>query len=450
MKLRSLLIAATTVVFLPTVGQAQEASYASGAEGQPWISDPTIGRGAGIRTGEFVWHPGVSAEFGYDSNFYRRAGSVIEDVNLGPVQETLRFRVNPQLTLRLPESPARPIAFEIKGDVGYNDFISLDGPLTRSGSLRNLQGGAGGLLQIFPGRKWSGSLGGNYAYIFDPSNQGGFLGAYSRHVIGASADVTWRPGGGSFQWTLLRYDTRFTIFDEANLDVYDNANHNFTTSGSWKFLPKTALLFDGGLGILDYGRPTRNNGENLKGRIGFNGLLTKHLGLMAMGGWATSFFHNDNGLVRNYDGFIGQAEAKWHFNAGTRLQEGSGNVGLSAVALGYNRSYEQSYLSDFFLRDRGYAQASYFFGGRVITTLNAGVSRINYPEFLFAGQVTPGFGETRIDVNGFVEYRFLETVGVNLTATYDQNISEVLVSPQLTDDLSFNRFRGFLGVRWFM
>lgn len=44
----------------------------------------------------------------------------------------------------------------------------------------------------------------------------------------------------------------------------------------------------------------------------------------------------------------------------------------------------------------------------------------------------------------------VETVGINLTLRYDQNISQVLNTPTFVDDFSFQRFRGFLGVRWFM
>jgi len=429
--------------------------------GQPWVGNRTIGEGAGIRSGNFEIHPGISGEVGYDSNYYQRAGSPIENASLGPVADVLRLRVTPQLSLRTldkrialagdeaPPAPL-PVQFEFKGSITYNELIALKSQFTKEFSdQRNLEGGAGAGLKLFPGRVWSGAFNAGYGYIVDPSNLGGFTGAFNRSTVTGGGTLTWAPGGGAFQWNLVNYQTRFTLFDKG-IGVYDNGMHFLTTDGRWNFLPKTALLFDGGLGILRYSSPGLNNGENLRARIGANGLVTKHLGLLAMGGWATSFFHNDNGLVRNYDDFIGKAEAKWYFNAGTQLQEGSANVGMSTVALGYDRSFEQSYLGDFFQRDRGYAQASYFFGGRMVTTLDGGVSRINYPDFLFDGGQRAGFGETRIDMTGFAEYRVIQTVGINLTAQYDQNISQLLDGPTLTDDLSFNRFRAFLGARWFM
>lgn len=438
---------------------AQDSTYSGG--GQPWVANRTIGEGAGIRSGNLEWHPGISGEFGYDSNFYQRAGTPAEDANFGPVTGILRLRVIPQLSLRSIDRRQQlagdenkqlppPVGFELKGNVAYNELISLDSRFTQQFSdMRNLEGGLAGVLKFFPERQWSGNARASYSYIFEPSNLAGFFGAYNRHTIGVGGNLLWRPGGGAFDWNLIDYNTRFTLFDQSAVGVYNNGMHRFSTNGRWRFLPKTALLFDGGLGILDYENNTNlNSGEFLTARIGANGLLTKHLGLLVMGGWAASFFHNNNGLVRNYDDFIAKAEAKWYFNAGTRLQEGSANVGVSSVALGYDRSFEQSYLSDFFQRDRGYAQFGYFFGGRLITTLDAGLSLINYPDFLFGGE-QQGFSETRIDVTGFAEYRLTETVGINLTVQYDQNISQIITGP-FTDDLSFNRFRGFLGARWFL
>jgi hypothetical protein len=154
--------------------------------------------------------------------------------------------------------------------------------------------------------------------------------------------------------------------------------------------------------------------------------------------------------VRNYDSFIGQAEARWYFTPEGRLHDGSADVGASAVALGVVRDYNDSYLGDFYRRHRAYAQMSYLIGGRVVTTLEGGVSGISYPDFLFAGLTQSGFTETRVDVQGFVEYRPVSTVGINLQLRYDQNFSQVIDGDTYQDDLSFNRFRAILGARWFL
>lgn len=463
MKLRRLFTVLGATLGIANVAQAQEAGFStSTVEGSPWVTRRDIGEGAGIRTGSVEIHPGISGELGYDSNFYQRASSPAERANFGPTTDALRFRVIPQLTLRSfdpnraalegqrPTLPP-PIFFEFKGSLAYNELVALDGAFANEFSnLRNLEGGAGALLQLFRGRTWSGGANASYSYIVEPSNQAGLFSAFNRHTIGIGANIDWRPGGGAFEWTLLDYSTRVTLFDRAAFGVNDNGMHRFGTQGRWRFFPKTAILYDGGLTILDYSNAAAHSGEMVQGRVGLNGLLTTNLGLLLMGGWATSFFR-DGGVgtrpVRNFDDFVGKFEAKWYLNAGTRLQEGSANIGVSAIAAGYDRGFSQSYLGDFYQRDRGYGQFSYFFGGRAITTLEGGASLINYPDFAVPGDA---FSEVRLDVKAFGEYRITETIAVNAQLRLDVNASRVITIGTNQDDLSFERFRAFLGARWFL
>src|ERR1700742_1737624 len=59
---------------------------------QPWLADRQYGEGAGVRVGNLEFHPGISGEVGYDSNYYLRAPS--ED----PIA-VYRFRVTPSASL---------------------------------------------------------------------------------------------------------------------------------------------------------------------------------------------------------------------------------------------------------------------------------------------------------------------------------------------------------------
>ena len=70
-------------------------TVAGGASAQQtWVGDRRYGEGIGIRTGNFEFHPSLSAEFGYDSNFYQRA----ENEN-GGVADVWRLRITPSLSL---------------------------------------------------------------------------------------------------------------------------------------------------------------------------------------------------------------------------------------------------------------------------------------------------------------------------------------------------------------
>ncbi len=428
---------------------------------QPWLGDRAVGEGIGIRAGNFELHPGVSAEFGFDSNFFQRAASGIERDQFGRPASALRLRVTPHFLLRTldrrldTEGQARPrnIAFEAGAQLSYNELFGLrQDSRALFEAARNLQGGGGLSLSILPNRKWSAEAEASYFYVYDPTNQGGLTSDFSRHLLDAGAGLNWAPGGGAFEWQLLRYATRLSLFDQENFAIYNNQRHLFLSSGSWKFLPKTALLFDGEWGLVRYAPgASLNDGGWIQGRLGLNGLVTTRLALSVMMGWASSFYVNQNGMARNYDDFVGNAEASFYITSGEeRRRPGFPHVGPSKLSLGYARTFQDGYLGDFFQRDRGYAQLGYLVGGVVLTRVEGGVSLINYPDFLLEGAENPGFSEVRLDLMGFAEYRPMTSVGVNLTVSYDQNFSRVLQAVTYNDDLSFNRFRALLGLRWFL
>jgi hypothetical protein len=284
----------------------------------------------------------------------------------------------------------------------------------------------------------------------EPSNQGGGGETLSHHSMGLQGGVDWAPGGGRFRWTVLEYGTALTLFDERNVSAKNNAKHHFTSYGVWSFLPKTGILYDARLSTLQYASVSENGGEALQARLGLNGLVTKKLGFLAMGGWAASFFRGTNGVVRNYNSFVTHLEAKWFLSAHGRLQEGGVDVGASTLSLGYMRDFHDSYIGDFYRRNRLYGSLRYLIGSRVVSTLSAGVSRLDYPDYFTTAGTQSGFGETRFDLQGFAEYRPLETVGVNLQLLYDVNSSKVIDLGSSRDDLSFSRFRAILGARWFL
>ena len=97
-----------------TVLVALLASRAAGAQtqtpGQPdspqWLKDRKFSEGAGVRAGEFEFHPGIAGEVGYDSNFLLRTDRSncggIQCANgppVAPVISALEFRITPSITL---------------------------------------------------------------------------------------------------------------------------------------------------------------------------------------------------------------------------------------------------------------------------------------------------------------------------------------------------------------
>lgn len=452
---------------------------------QPWIADRALGEGPGIRAGDLELHPGLAAEFGYDSNFFQRADSEIERESIGPVIDTLRLRITPSLTLRnldrranlAPGERGAPpkIKFQVEADAAYNEFFALDSQYTEMlNRQRRLSGGVGADLVLLPERPWSVDTHGLYRRTVEPSNLGALVGDFDRHTIRAGAGLTWRPGGGLFEWRFVGYDLRATLFEDAGFDSFNNLDHRIETRGRWRFLPRSALVYDAHYQMIRYTGESitaapasprtrltdQNGGDIVRARLGYSGLLTNRFGLTAVGGWAASFYDQRVLPSRNFDDFIANAELKWFLTAQPRLQPGFAPVGLSAIAVGYDRDFINGYLGNFFQRDRGYATMSYFVGGRFLTTLSGGLSHINYTDFSLApipGEprfTRPGFSENRIDGMFFGEYRPTATVGINTTVRYDRSFSQVVpfseTNPNIGDDLSFQRWSIFLGARWFM
>ncbi len=444
-------------------------AWAQSTGQQPWISDRAVGEGIGIRSGDFEFHPGISGEFGYDSNYFQRADSSA-DATFGPVIPSLRLRITPYISLRTLGEQRRgesgggagappKLRFELRADATYNEFFALDSADTDTlREQRHFAGGATADAVFFPERKWSFDTMAAYRRTVEPSNEAGFLNSFDRQNVAGGAGLTWRPGGGLFEWRILGYGINATFFDSQNdgddFVELNNLDHRFESRGRWRFLPKSALIYDAHYRMVRYTEATnQSDGDLIRSRVGYNGLIVDRFGILAMAGWAMALY--DNGP--DFDDLVGRAELKWFLTAQPRLQPGTAPVGLSAVAVGFDRDFNNSYLGNFFQRNRGYANFNYFIAGRALTTLEAGFSDITYPNLTNQGITDPtgGFSESRIDVKAFAEYRPTDTVGVNLTFWYDQNFSEVVTvangaGGSFTDDLSFSRWRLFLGGRWFM
>jgi len=124
---------ASTLAFLPSLAAAQD---------QPWLKDRRYTEGIGIRVGDVELHPGIAGEFGYDSNYFHRAGEGDEDT-VG----ALRLRITPSFSISTlgrqrtevtPDAP--PPDFEFRGGIAatYDEFWNASQvQLRREGSIPN-------------------------------------------------------------------------------------------------------------------------------------------------------------------------------------------------------------------------------------------------------------------------------------------------------------------------
>ncbi len=423
--------------------------------------------GAGVRTGDVEWHPGVGIEGGYDSNYWLRT-----DKNVGPnsvngppnfpVQATPVMRVTPSLSLstlgqQRKEGDATPppsLNFRLGASGTYREYFGVLTP-----EQRNFSADVNARLDILPARPVGGSFFASYDRVIQP-NPGQGAGqlspdlAFDRDVLTAGGELAVQPGGGTLDFRLGNTISD-TLFEQTAGQPYSSYLDTFYLKGRWKFRPRTALIYDGSFGILHYSNlgaagaiSELNDSTPVRTRLGINGLITPRFSLLAMVGYGGSFLTPATAVAApagsactapcQYDSVIGQAELKFYLTAQPGLESGPPSLTLSSLALGYTRDFMASYLANYYGSDRGYLKFSYFFAGRALISVEGGAGGVEYPEIFnpngtrmtyISGATTgQGFTDVRIDGTLFGEYRFTNYLGVNLTTKYTTNLSNVVLN----------------------
>ncbi|HTA93838.1 MAG TPA: hypothetical protein VK745_29880 [Polyangiaceae bacterium] len=458
MKFRLTLAATLLLGALPLKAHAQM---------QPWLANRQYGEGIGVRVGDLELHPGIAGQVGYDSNYFLRAPQE------NPIA-AYRLIITPSISLETlgaqrrdglsPAGPA-PLQFRANAYVGYNELVAADSKYsTQVQDQRHLDAGTDLSLSLFPTGQVGADSYFNFVRTVQPSNDTNTENAFNRDGIRVGAGATWRPGGGLFSWR-LGYELLYNYFELAPYQDLNNYQNQINMRGSWRFLPRTALLYEGAYTWVTYARNTvQGDGAIASSRIGLNGLITNHFALLALVGWAGTFYNGGTAVAaappQQFDSIIGQVELKWFLSGQQGLDVTSAPVGLSWVALGYTRDVNNSYLGDFYQRDRGYAQLSYLLGGAFVGGLSAGIANLAFPD----SPEHSAFSEQRFDASLFAEYRVSNTFGLNATVNYLDNITGVFIPPGGTaapaaapvagalpgDYLAFQQWQAFLGVRWFL
>lgn len=424
-----------------------------------FVGSPS-GEGIGIRVGDLELHPTLGAEGGYDSNYFRRSGDANE-----PVKDAFRLRVTPGLSLTTLAGSrmagATPPALKLKATLytTYNETFPAGKDDFDSPAQRRFDVGAALGLDILPSKPVGGDLELGFVRVGEPSNNESPDFAFDRNNVRGAAGVTWRPGGGLFEWR-VGYGGNYTFFDSAAFTQFNNVGHEVNTRERFRFMPRTAILHEASLGFRSYtrGGVTENSSQFVKTRIGVNGLVSNRWALLGMVGWGGTFYDAQVGSREDFDSVIGQAEVRWILQPAPTQDASVGAVTeLSNVALGYTRDFAPSYLGNFYRRDRGYLDFSLYMGQAFVVNVNGGVGNFSYaPSFFPSGNLRKGsFNQLRADATLLAEYRVFPTLGINTTLGYEQNLGDNRVPVREgvvgdVDNLAYQRFTAFLGLRWFM
>jgi hypothetical protein len=448
-----LIAAAGALLSLPAIARAQD---------QPWLADRRYTEGIGVRVGDFELHPGAAVEFGYDSNFFHRSSEE------NPVQ-SLRLRVTPSFSFatlgqqrRAGSGGGPPPDFEFRGGISltYNEFFPVSGNITEREIMRD-QRNVGGLvdltLNILPGQPWSGTIFGDVGRNITASNQGITGASFNRINARAGAEIAWTPGSGLLDWR-LGYRFAGTIFEAAQYGELTNVENTIQTRGRWRFLPRTALMYDAKIGFVTYpAGSSKTDSHPLRAQLGLNGLITPSFGILALAGWGASFY-SGSGQVEDFDSIIGQLEVKWYITPNPSADPAGAGMSLSAVSVGFLRDFQDSYIGTYFERDRGYINLTYLFAGRFLVAVEGGVGPQIYPTVTQPVEIPGGFTNVRVDASLFGEYRFKDRFGINATLRYGANLNNQVIQvpadePGVTvepDYLGYQKFEAYLGARWFM
>jgi hypothetical protein len=423
------------------------------AQEQVWLKDRRYAEGIGIRTGDLEIHPGLAGEFGYDSNYFLR-----DSTHEQPVIDTLRLRLTGSLSVstispqrREAEGGGEPpkVTFRAGVAASYSEFFATKSQYVDALREQRHVGATGTLqLTILPQKPVGGDMYADFVRVPQPSNNPDFN--FNRFTTRFGGGITWAPGGGMFDWR-FGYQYTLTYFEQDTFRNLGNHTNEVNTRGRWRFLPRTAFLYDASVGFVrnDYSTPGQLNSDPVRARVGVNGLVTSSFALLAMVGWGASFYQPVPGAPQ-FDSVLAQAELKWFITPNPGLDPTGAGLTLSSVALGFTRDFYNSYLGTFYTRNRGYANLSTFFSQRMLLVIDGGVALLAYPNVLNAANVViqPSFTTTLLDATLFGEYRFTDSFGLNTTISYAANLADDI---RIADDfLSWNRFQAFLGVRWFM
>jgi hypothetical protein len=462
------------------------------SEQQPWLGDRRFGGGIGIRTGNFELHPAVAGEVGFDSNFFQSAGLlsspediVVIDPRFRPVRPdgssfgatgtfneprvgTFRFRITPSLTLNTlgvqrtegdPVAAARPkVNLQATASFSYNELIATDTRYSDAvAENRYISGDLAVAADILPDRPWGVNLTGQYNRAVQPVNDPAAPPGFQRSTFRAGGALEWRPGGGLLEWS-FGYNLTYILFEDAVFSEFSSVANDLILKGRWLFLPRTALLYVGDYGVLNYpnGGDIKAPGSPLSSQVGLNGLVTNHFGLTAMAGWKTIFFARDD----EFDSLVGSLDLTWYPLPRPDLSPESAGVGLSSISVGYRRDARPSYLGNYVQNDSALFRANYFVGGIVLLSVDASFDHLSRPSSYFSDgtRQSAAFTENRVAATAFAEYRTSDSFGINSTLRYTGALTDQRIPVENDpsnnrlpyDDFGFNRVEAWLGVRWFL
>lgn len=437
------------------------ASSSGTAEAQGWLEDRARAEGPGIRLGDFELHPGIGIELGWDSNVYYTSDD--PPVGLPGRLDSAILRVTPHLMFSTLGPERRG---EGEGQGGELPEVQFRGGLSASyyeffadERRRNVSIDLGLNLRILEGRTVSFSVFEQFSRGIRPFTENTSNISYARIQNDAGLQVMFSTPGQVLQ-VGVGYQFGLDFFEEEQLAYGNSFNHTISLTESFRFLPQTALLHTTSVSIRDYwdppppgsDRPVQVDSIRLTSMLGVNGALTNEISLLVQGGYGAGFFEARGPYDQDFDAFLARAELRWR------------PVEAFRINLGYDRTFNPSFIGNYYSQDRGYLNTQMLFGGVFLLGAELSLGYYDFGQIVAADGVTPigrvdGAATTeRTDLRFigslFAEYRFTEWLGVNGTFQYTGNFTDFaydvpVATVTLVDPAQYNKIELWLGVRVF-
>ena len=437
------------------------ASSSGTAHAQGWLDDRARAEGPGIRLGDFELHPGIGLELGWDSNVYYTSDNPPPGLP-GRVDSAI-LRVTPHLLFSTVGAQRRAegegAAAELPPEVQFRGGLSASYyEFFADERRRNVGIDVGLNLTILQGRPVSFSIYNQFGRAIRPFTEITSNVSYARIQNEAGVDIVFSTPGQVLQ-VGVGYDFGIDFFEEDQFRYANSFNHTISLRESFRFLPQTALVHTTRFRIRDYyegvpsaDRPLQVDSYRLTSMLGLNGAITNEVSFLVEGGYGAGFFEAVGPYDQDFDSFLARAELRWRPFEAFRL------------SLGYDRSFNPSFVGNYYSQDRGYLNTQMLFGGAFLLGAEVSLGYYDFGQIVAADGMTPigrvdGVPSTdREDIRFigslFAEYRFTEWLGVNGTFRYVGSFTDFaydvpVAAVTLIDPAQYHKVELWLGVRVF-
>ncbi len=313
------------IVLLVCLSLVSFQAAAQGMRGTGSLNLGSMDRELGLNAGTFMILPHLRFGYGYSSNVFN-----MDDTQWESPIGAHYIRVAPGFDIT--SKKGRDLGIKLGAKANWDQYVSDKEAVKEQSNL-----GANILARVtfFQNSAVSLILQERFRRALEPRNFESSRN-FNRNVNKVGGGLRFKPGGGALEMKVM-YNFASDFFTDVDADWGDVLFHDVSLTGTWKFFPFTALVFDANYQRRSYLSDNQGRyGEltdstPLRVRLGVNGFITKKLSMLLMVGYGNSFHEKHTvaaGATTNpneNDSFnmaVGEARLSYKFSPNTIVQGG--------------------------------------------------------------------------------------------------------------------------------